>query len=161
MLSHVESTSPFFQQCGRITLAGDLIGSVLNGASTVCSSVVMAYWPGRGDNVFNIDYSRMRVGVVQYFFKHSVVLYNGQTSTKHRMEHFFACIYWKERHPREDWFGISATVCVNMFEPLSTCNFVPVQRIASKCAHCVLDVDFCGTKETVFVACPIPIKYCL
>ena len=34
---------------------------------------------------------------------------------------------------------------VNLFEPTSACNFIPVQLLVKKCAHCVLDgVDICG-----------------
>lgn len=157
---NIEYISPFFERSGRVTVACDLLGSVLNAASSISSSIVMAYWPGRGDDLSAIDYSRMRVGVVQFYFKHSIVLYDEQQRKKN-LEHIFACVYWKQKHPREDWFGISATVCVNMFEPLSACNFIPIQRINKKCAHCVIDVDFFGTVESVFIACPLPFKYSL
>ena len=122
-----------------MTVAGDLIGSVLNAASSAASSVIMAFWPGRGDNLSTTDYSRMRVGIVQYFFKHYVVLCNEDMSSKLNLEQTFACVYWKQKHPIEEWFGISATVCVNMFEPTLACNFIPVQHLAKKCAHCNLD----------------------
>ena len=65
--------SPFYQCCGRVTLAGDLFGSTRNAASATSSSVVMAHWPGRGDDLSTIDYTRMRVGIVQYYFKHHAV----------------------------------------------------------------------------------------
>jgi len=32
----------------------------------------MAYWPGNGQIINNIDYSRCRVGVIQYFLKHVI-----------------------------------------------------------------------------------------
>ena len=38
--------SPFSKKCGRITVSGDMFGSVLSGASARTSSVIMAYWPG-------------------------------------------------------------------------------------------------------------------
>ena len=44
-------------------VAGDF-GLVLNAASSTASSVIMAFWPGRGDDLSAIDYSWMRVGVV-------------------------------------------------------------------------------------------------
>jgi hypothetical protein len=120
----------------------------------------MAFWPGRGDDLSTIDYSRMRVGVVQFFLKNSVVLCNEDMSSERNKEQLMVCVYWKQKHPVEEWFGISATVCVNMFEPTSACNFIPAQCLAKKCAHCMLDnTDICGSRETVFVACPMPIKY--
>ena len=38
-----------------------------------------------------------------------------------------------------------------MFEPSSACRFALAQRLAVKCAHCILDIDICGVKEPVFV----------
>ena len=58
--------SRFYRKFGRVTLAGDLIGSDMPGPNNKSSSVIMAYWPGRSRTLDNIDYNRMRVGVVQY-----------------------------------------------------------------------------------------------
>ena len=44
--------SPFCHRCGRVSLGGDLIGSSYNAVSANTSSVVMAYWPGRGDDLY-------------------------------------------------------------------------------------------------------------
>ena len=51
--------SPFYLRSNRIRLAGDLIGSDNNAASATASSVIMAYWPGRGDDLTVIDNSSM------------------------------------------------------------------------------------------------------
>ena len=42
--------SSFYHKFGQITIAGDLIGSHIPGSNNVASSVVMAFWPGRGDS---------------------------------------------------------------------------------------------------------------
>ena len=52
---NVVSVSLFYERCGRVTTAGDLIGSELNAASSTASSVVMAFWPGRGDDLSATD----------------------------------------------------------------------------------------------------------
>ena len=75
-------------------------------------------------------------------------------------EHVFAYVFWKQSHPQIDYFGTSATVCSNISEPLSPC-FIPVQRIACWCAHELISVDFNGLVETVFVACPVPLRFCV
>ena len=76
-------------------------------------------------------------------------------------EHVLAYVCWKQRHPSEDWYGISATVCVNMNEPPSTWSLIPVQRIHSICVHSVVDVEIAGLGEKVFIAVPIPVKFSL
>ena len=51
----------------------------------------------------------------------------------------------KKQHPNANWFGMSAIVCEKH-------RFMPVQRIANKCA---LNVKLDGYEDSVFVACPI------
>ena len=46
-----------------------------------------------------------------------------------------------------DWFGTSATVCSDMFE---SCSFIPVQRIACRCAHALISVNFGAMVETFY-----------
>lgn len=66
----------------------------------------------------------------------------------------------KKLHPKEDWYGTSATVCTDLYELGSFSSFLPVQRIACRCAHAVLNVKFDTHAENVFIACPIPVKLC-
>ena len=142
-------------------LGGDLIGSVYNAASAKASSVIMAFWPGTNEELRSTDSSRMRVGVVQYFLKHQAVILN-ESNERSSTNMEFAYVFWKQKHPQEDWYGNSALVCFDMFEPHSPCNFIPVQWIAKKCASCVHNLEIIpSVQENVFVACPISIKYSL
>ena len=59
----------FYDCYGCITLAGDLIGSVCPGANNCSSSVIMVSWPRDGTEVCT-----MRVGCVQYFLKHQLLI---------------------------------------------------------------------------------------
>lgn len=149
--------SPFFVCSGRATLCGQVVGSVMNATSCNSSSVITAYWPSRGNDLSNIDYFRPSVGRVQYFVKHQVKFGDSYNGT----EHIFAYVSWKQKHPHQDWYGISATVCLNMNEPPSICSFIPIQRIRSVCAYSLLDTDIAGLKECVFVAVPVSLKMSL
>ena len=149
--------SPFYIRSGRATLCNQVIGSLMNSTSARSSSVVMAFWPSRESELSNINYSRMKVGVVQYFFKHEVKLCVSDSQVR-ESEHIFAYVKWKQSHPNQDWFGISATVCVNMDEAFSMCSFLPVQRISSVCASSIIEVNINSFEESVFVAVPVPIK---
>ena len=53
VIKHVPA---FIKVCGRVILAGDIIGSIKPGPNNISSSVVMAFWPGRGDSLQSIDY---------------------------------------------------------------------------------------------------------
>ena len=76
------------------------------------------------------------------------------------LEHLLAYVKWKELHRNFDWFGVRATVCETASEHCYS-NFLPVQRIAQRCAHVTLRVNFGDATEKVFIACPIPFKYCM
>ena len=155
----------FYEEHGRILLAGDIIGSIRPGTNAKCSSVIMAYWPGRGNDLRMIDMTYALVGVI-YFIKHSVVFYkDGSSDTQtETVQHVFCYLSWKQVHPNRDCFGSSAQVCSNLSEIPDMCSIMPVQRIAYRCAHAhaSLRVTFADNyEETVFIACPIPIKYSL
>ena len=151
----ITDISPFFGRCGRIALCGELIGSVMNSRSSNSSAVISAYWPARGHDISSTDYGkRMRVGVIQYFCKHQVTMHtDGEVKD---CEHEL----WKQQHPHEDHYGFSAAVCVNVFETPSVCN-LPVQRIHSICAHSTVGVAIQGIHENLFIAVPIPMRFCL
>ena len=63
-----------YHKFGCMMLANDLIGSEMPGPNSKMSAVVMAYWPSRRQHLDNIDYSTMKVGVVQYFVRHKICL---------------------------------------------------------------------------------------
>lgn len=141
-------------------LAGDLIGSDNNAVSATGSSVIMAYWPGRGDDLTMIDISSMRVCVVQYYFRHRAEICKENERVAVNMD--YAYVLWKQQHPNQYWFGHSAIICFNTFEPSSPCNFIPVQRIAKKCAFGILTLEVMpDIRENLFVASPVCIKYTL
>lgn len=155
-----EYVSPFFVRCGRVTLCKQLIGSVMNSRSAKSSSVISAYWPTTMREVQTpIDYSaRIRVGTVQHFCQHKIVLCTADND-KLNCEHILAYVKWNRRHAHEDWYGVSATVCESMCEADSPCSFIPVQRIHAICAHCLLNTKIHTIYENVFIAIPIPTKF--
>jgi len=159
----VEHISPFFVRCGRATLCNQLVGSLLNSRSSNSSSVIGAYWPTfRSDvGVPSTDYSiKMRIGQVQYFCKHQSVISMPDKENQDN-EHMLAYVKWHQKHSHDDWYGTSAIVCNNSYEPDSPCSFIPIQRIHVVCAHCVLNTEISNVSEDVFIAIPIPTKFSL
>jgi len=146
--------SPFYRMCGRIKLTGDLIGSEMRGPNNITSSVIMAFWPSKGSSLQSTDYSTKNVGVVQFFVIHHLT-HSGADNEKH----IFAYVKWKQLHRNRNHFGKSATVCEDLFEPDDACCFLPIQRIACRCAFAVMPVNFSDITETVFIACPVELNY--
>ena len=145
-----------YQGFGRVGLGGSLIGSTLPGGNNSNSSVIMAFWAGSGNDLLAIDYTRMRIGVIQYFLLHSV--HFQRDSGTEEVEHAFAYVFWKKLHPNSNFYGVTSTVSSSLFETPAACCFLPVQRIASLAAHAIITVDFGTIKEPVFVTSPVPIS---
>ena len=152
--------SPFYVCAGRAKLLDQVVGSIMNATSCNSSAVIMAYWPSKGSDLSSVDCTSLNVGTVHYFCRHKIALYDSDSKIVHK-QHILAYVTWKQQHSRSDLFGTSATLCVNMDEQPSMCSFLPIQRIHSICAHCVLDVNSHGLNETVFVAVPVPMKFFL
>ena len=129
---------------------------VMIGKESLGPEVVMAYWPGTGSSLCNINRSACRVGIMKYFIKHTIKV----ASNKHLLSHVFCYITWKQTHPLSDWYGKSAIVSSTLNEVEDACCFMPVQRVAFRCASGKLDVDFGDMNESVFVASPVAIKFC-
>lgn len=158
--THILGHMPrFFRKFGRVTIPGDLVGSDMPGTNSNSSSVVMAFWPERGSNLSSTDYSKKSVGVMQYFLQHTITYNHTTNSDIKKADHLFALVCWKELHCCHDYYGVSATLCNDIFQPLDLCSFLPIQCILCHCAHAVMPVTISNITETLFFACPVPFKY--
>ena len=119
--------------------------------------VVMAYWPGIGNSLSDIDYSTCHVGIIKYFLVHTIRLENNMNN----QTYLFCYTTWKQRHPMSNWFGKSAIVSSTLKEVENGCCYMPIQRIAFWCASGELAVDFEDIWENVFMASPVSIKFCM
>ena len=150
-----EYVSPFYTHSGRLHFAGDILGSVINKRTAVNSSVVAAYWPYYGDNITRIDFSCPSVGKVLYYMNHSVTLKNITSGCSSVAHYTLAYVQWMDHHPQYcHLYGVYAIACNNSFNGLSLCCYIPVLQIFAKCASYTEIIQ----DETVFIACPIPIK---
>lgn len=115
------------------------------------SAAVCAYWAGIGGNLLEHE-TYLRVGVLQYFFKHSVHF----SSPCSLVAHFFAKVHWYERHPNESWFhkAIIVQPCMNKD---GAASIIPISRIYSRCAILSKTVDFEYGTDKVIVAIPCDI----
>ena len=148
LISHF---SKFYHQCKRIQYGNEIIGSCNK------EGVIMAYWPGSGNSLNNIDYSNLQVGIVQYFFKHFISFDN----SSERHSHLFCYVLWKHPHVFNQNFGQSVVITSTFNESEGVCCFMPVQRIIYRCASGELQTTIGSTTDTVFYACPISMKFCI
>ena len=84
------------------------------------SSAVCAYWAGLNGNILATN-NQVRVGVIQYFLKHTLSVPTSSTQFK-RITHVFARIHWYKTHLREKWYGYVWSINI----PSSIQNFGPM-----------------------------------
>ena len=129
----------------------------MNNRSAKSASTIAAYWPTEGNSISCINYSHKSIGKVLYYFTQSITVRKASASTSQKLQYTMAFVQWMETHPQHTLYGISATLCYNIYKSPSLCSFIPILRIMAKCANCKIVLD----DEEVFVACPIPIKLCI
>lgn len=103
----LEFFSLFYTYCKKVVFVNDVFESGL---------VKMAYWAGNGNSINTINYSTCRVGVIQYFLKHSIKFAGDSICT------FILCyIKWKQLHPFFDFYGKSTIVSSTLDEVPDLC----------------------------------------
>ncbi len=145
----IQHMSHFYTYCTKITPGDQLISSCASRNER--SAVILAHWPTRGDSVTGVNNGTLSVGEIQHFLLHRIV-FNNDVAEKH----LFCSVRWHQHHPKFNWFGCSAVVAATAFDIGGTCSFLPVPRIAYRCAYGVLSVDFDNElEENVLIACPL------
>ena len=143
LYSNFDPLAVEYTSSSRASIAGHVIHSVL--ARTDKGSVISANWPIMHIENQEMEDSCMQFGVVQCFLEHTITIHQ-----KDSRKHIFALVKWAKPHPQQYWFGQSATVC----EQPSIYSYIPLQRIASICAHANLELNLDGMLEKVFVVIP-------
>ena len=98
-------------------------------------SAVMASWYDSNGQVSIQSGTSNRFGIVQYFMKHTHRIdVEDEFNTFTITDHLFAKVAWYGKHPREDHFPHPVKVVTTLFETEGPASFLPVSRMASRCA---------------------------
>ena len=117
------------------------------------SAAIVAHWR----NQTGIDLSGqtpVRVGIVNSFFRHDVHVRSGSTVTCKR--NLLARVNWFENHPRQHQYIPSLMVTCTLYDRENCSNFIPVSRIAARCAIVPkMNVKFDYGEDSVCVCVPL------
>ena len=91
------------------------------------SPAIMACW---GNPSSTTHVHPVKVGLVEYFFSHSVAAPNPNNLTKHLL----AKVKWYEDHFRPFHFHSPLRLVSTLFEPENKYSFIPVSRFLCRCA---------------------------
>ena len=143
------------QLCRRynsVCVAGEVFGSKIR--RTDRNACIAAYWPTSPGSSLDSCYE-LKFEFVQFY-----LLYSVKFSGTNLCNYVFAFVRWNKKHCNSNWFGSSVFVSSQCTEPLSRYSFIPVQRLAHRCAHGVINVNFGSCNDNVFVTVPLHSKSC-
>ena len=122
------------------------------------SSEIMAYWPA--ENLSDhLQSKELQVGMIQRFIKHKIKVI--KSNTEQEKVHIFCQVEWYMKHDKANWYGLSAILCRNITYGTAASSYIPIQRIAHRCAYGRLDIVIPPHQftERVLVAIPVHMKY--
>ena len=99
------------------------------------SSYVSANW------LNNTTYAIYRPGYVLFFFKHNITL-EKQNKDKLSVQTLLAYIKWYKPHPEMNYLPSPVTLWYHECEPISASSFMPINRIACRCAQSQSYMEF-------------------
>ena len=120
------------------------------------SSAVRAYWPSIGGSISSTC-GQLRVGVVQYFVRHTVTLSSPQG--KYEKVHLFAFVHWYRVYLREKWFHPHIQVVSPDMEMNGPSLFLPISRIFGTCALISDNVHFDYGEDHVIISTLLSNKF--
>ncbi len=121
--------SYFYEESRDITINGEHF--VSEHSRSQRSAAIVAHWPNQTGSDIDVNGTApMRTGIVSSIFTHEVKL----DESSETMVHCIASVKWHMQHPRRDHFHISVIVSCNLLESPSPATFIPVSRIAGRCA---------------------------
>lgn len=114
----------------RVKVAGKLISSGM--AKSDRSSYICANW------LNNKAPDPCRAGHIKFFFRHNITLDKDKIS----VQALLAYIEWYKHHPEKTFFNPPTTLWYSDFEPTSGASFMPINRIACRCAQSQIYMTF-------------------
>lgn len=77
-----------------------------------------------------------RAGRVKYFFRHNITLeYHDKLKDKVTVQPLLAYIEWYKQHPEKNFLPSPVTLWYPDLEPIGAASFMPINRIACRCAQ--------------------------
>lgn len=153
--SNITYHSKFYESSKKCLMANEMFTS---SNAKERSSVIMAYWPAE-NLTDHLQSKELQVGMIQRFIKHKIKVI--KNNTEQERIHIFCQVEWYMKHDKSNWYGLSAILCRNITYGTAANSYIPIQRIAHRCAYGRLDIVIPPHRftERALVAIPVHMKY--
>ena len=149
----IKHVSRIYYRSKTITINNE---EFISASARSCKScTIAAHWPG----VTGIDprgEAPLRIEVVTQFIQHHIVVQ--KESEYETLSHILACVDWYMDHPRRDWLHSSMIISSAVFETDSRSYYMPVSRIAARCASLKTTFEFDYGEDSIVISVPL-LKY--
>ena len=144
--------SRFYTESKQLSVHGlQLISSK---ARSQRSSAIVAHWRNHNSGIDSTGRIPLRVGIVTSFMCHNIHVEDGLTTTCKK--HFLAKVNWLQEHPKRDQYVPGVLVCCTQPELDNCSSFIPISRIAARCALIPkVNVHFDYGEDSVCVCVPL------
>ena len=149
-----ELKSRFYIKFRKLLIGDDIVGSSMYKASAT-STLIMAYWPSVLCTIPDWN-----VGEVQYFLEITAISIQ-EANNVVEWKQIFAFVLWKKQHAFKNLLTENIAFICETEGNHEECkwNYLPVHRIARRCAHVTMPFKFpSGITEVVTVACPLHLR---
>ena len=149
-----ELKSRFYIKFRKLLFGDDIVGSSMYKASAT-STLIMAYWPSVLCTIPDWN-----VGEVQYFLEITAISIQ-EANNVVEWKQIFAFVLWKKQHAFKNLLTENIAFICETEGNHEECkwNYLPVHRIARRCAHVTMPFKFpSGITEVVTVACPLHLR---
>jgi len=135
----VHHVSTLCYQFSRLKLGNYLLSSTAARSDRL--SYICAKWLGDDLNLLNnMTDCSYRPGCIQNFFQQDIVI--KKDGKEMLIQPTVALVKWYKIHPEKNYLLSPITLWSTDFEPLCTASFMPVNRIATRCAQAQLHFEF-------------------
>lgn len=120
------------------------------------SSYICANWLSGTSITNSVTCDSWRPGCIKYFFKHRITT----EKLSGEKESLLAYVEWYKPHPEKNYIATPVTLWWPDYEPVCAASFIPICRIASRCAQAQVYMDFAqrphNSGQTVII---IPLSF--
>ena len=142
----------FYEEGKQAVINGEYI--VSSKARSMRSTAVVAHWA----TLTGINHSKdcqLRPGLVQSFNRHKTTVRRLNSSNDDTYSHILARVRWFQDHPCRDTHIPTLIVTSTLFDPENSATFIPVSRIAGRCAYSKAVVLFDYGEDVVNICVPL------
>lgn len=143
----------FYVEGKQVTINGEHF--ISSKSRSKRSAGIIAHWAtSTGINQDNESDVTFTPGVVSSFIQHKVTVRTPSNENMTRV-HILCRVQWLQQHPCKDTYIPSLIISSVLFDPPNCANFMPICRIAGRCAIAKTIASFDYGEDNVCVCVPL------